>query len=217
MKKIFIVLTVLASLVGCNNTDTTKTTSKEQATEQRIDTNQNNSERQILIAELKKLQQIIASSDKEKIAEIFSFPLSDTAFSIFIDDSSYNEQFITNGNKTTKAMFLRHFIEISESVWLDQMDKLFDHLNIDSLLYKDHLVANYYIKTEPCYNSYNIDVSNSRIEFRIDGKSNQKFKSKKSFEDGIPENSSEFCEHSLWWIFRFDGMKLYLENISVAG
>ena len=217
MKPIFIIFTFFVLVVGCNNSDTTKTTSKEQVTAQHIDTIQNNSERQNLIAELKKLHQIIASNDKEKIADIFPFPLSDTAFSIFIDDSSYNEQFIANGNRTTKAMFLRHFKEVSESVWLDQMNKLFEHLNIDSLLYKDHLVANNYIKTEPCFNSYQIDVSKYGIGLRIDGNSNQSFKSKKSFEDDIPENSSEFCEHTLWWTFRFDGIKLYLEVISGAG
>jgi hypothetical protein len=73
-------------LVACNNSDMTKVGSNTQVTEQNADTTQNKSERQILIEELKKLRQTIASNNKEKIADIFPFPLSDTAFSIYIVD-----------------------------------------------------------------------------------------------------------------------------------
>jgi hypothetical protein len=189
-----------------------------QATEQKISdtTETNKSERQILIEELKKLRQTIASNDKEKIADIFPFPLSDTAFSIYIDDSTYYQQFKANGNKTTKTMFLQYFKEISSSILIGEVNNLFQHIKVDSLLHKDTLEYDAYIKTEPCYYSYDIEVSKNSVTLRMDMNSNKNYKSKKNSEDDIPENSSEICEHNFWWIFKFDGKKLHLESISGA-
>jgi hypothetical protein len=216
MSKAFIILTVLVILFARNNSDTTTVTGNAQAAEQHTNTAQNKPKRQILIEELKKLKQTIASNDKEKIADIFEFPVSDTAFSIYIDDSTYNEQFKSNGNKTTKAMFLKYFNEINTSIWLEQVNNLFTHINIDSLSYKDTLVHDAYIKPAPCFYSYKIEVSRDHVTLRMDMKSNTNFKSKKSFEDEIPENSGEICEHNCWWVFKFDGQKLHLTNILEA-
>lgn len=200
-------------LAACNNFDRPKTISNTQ-TEQQIDTTK--SARHILIEELKKLQQIVASNDKEKIASLFKFPLSDTAFSIYLDDNTYNEQFKANDHKTTKAMFLQYFKNISENFWLDQLNNLFKYINVDSLLVKDILENDASVKTEPCYYSYKIEVIRDRVALRMKMNSNKNYKSKKS-EDDIPENSSEICEHNFWWVFKFDGKQLYLENISGAG
>lgn len=216
MRKIFIILTVLLSLVACNNSDTTEVKSSSKAEAQPSDTDKNKSERKVLIEELKGLRQTIAFNDKEKIADIFEFPLSDTSFSIYIDDSTYYEQFKSNGNRTTKTMFLQYFKEISTSIWLNQINNLFQHINIDGLLHKDTLEQEGYIKTEPCFYSYKIEVDKDQVTLRMDMKSNRNYKSKKSSEEDIPENSSEFCEHNFWWVFKFDGKKLHLVNISGA-
>jgi hypothetical protein len=209
------VFTVLITLVACNNSDTTEVKSG-QVEEQGTETAKNKSDRKILIEELTRLQQIIASKDKEKIAGIFEFPLSDTSFGIYIDDSTYYEQLKSNGNHTTKAMFLQYFKEISTSIWLDQVNNLFQHVNIDSLLHKNTLKHDAYIKTEPCFYSYKILVDKDRVTLRMDMNSNQNYKSKKASEDDIPENSSEICEHNFWWVFKFDGRKLHLVKISGA-
>jgi len=214
MRQTFILLAVLVTLIACNNSDTTKTTSNTQ-TGQQTDTAK--SARHLLIEDLKRLRQIIASNDKEIIADIFEFPLSETSFSIYIDDSTFNEQFTSNGNKTTKAMFLNHFKEISENIWLDQLNNLFLHLNMDSLLFKDALEHEAYIKTEPCFYSYQIEVSKDSVTLRMNMNSNKNYKTKKLSKDDIPENSSEICEHNFWWVFKFDGKKLHFQNISGAG
>lgn len=216
MRQTFIILTVLVILVACNNSDTTKVTSNTQEVKQHTDTALNKSERQVLIEEFKKLQQTIVFNDKEKIADVFQFPLSDTAFSIYIDDSTYNEQFKSNGNKTTKAMYLKYFKEINESILLDQVNNLFKHINVDSLLYKDTLEYDAYIKTEPCFYSYKIEVNKDDVTLRMDMNSNRNYKSKKISKDDTPENSSEICEHNFWWVFKIDGKRLHLTNISGA-
>jgi len=207
MRHTLIFLTVVLMLTACNNSGTIKTAS---------DTDSTVSERPLLIKELKKLKEIIASNDKENIAGIFQFPLSDSAFGIYIYDSLYNEQLKENGNKTTKAMFLQHYKQIYPGIWLDQLNNLLQNIKIDSLLHKDTLQYDAYSKSEPCYYSYQIEVIKKDVTLTMNGKSNTDYKSKDTSEDDIPENSSEICEHSFWWVFSFDGKKLHFETISGA-
>lgn len=214
MKQTIFVLTVLITLVACNNTDTAKVKGKQ--TEQGIDSAKNKLDRNVLIEELKKLHRIIASNNKEKIAGIFEFPIVDTIFSGYVDDSTYYDQFKANGDQTTKTMFLQHFKEISISMQFDQVKNLFKNINVDKLLYKDTLEEDTYIESEPCFYSYSIEVDRNMVVLRMDMKSNSNYKSKKTSEDDIPENSSEFCEHNFWWKFKFDGKKLHVVNISGA-
>ena len=212
MSKTVIILTIFVVLVSCNNSEKTKNTSETRVLKQLIDTNK----RKTLIVELKKLGQNITSNDKEKIADIFEFPLSDESFSIYIDDKSYNEQFKSNGNKTTRAMFLQHYNEISESIWLDQLNNLFRNITIDSLLNKDTLEYNALIKNEPCFYSYQIEIIKDSVTLRMNMNSNRNYQTKIHSEEDIPENSSEICEHIFWWIFKFDKNKLHLKSISGA-
>jgi hypothetical protein len=207
MRQAFIFFTILTMFVACNNFHSAKIAS---------DTDSTASERNTLIKELKKLQKIIATNDKEKIVNIFQFPLSDTAFGIYIDDSLYNEQLKANGNKTTRTMFLQHYKDIYQNIWLDQVNNLFRDIKVDSLLNKDTLEYDDYIETQPCYYSYQIEVNKDSVTLRMDGKSNTDYKIKDSSEDDMPENSGEICEHSFWWVFTFDGKKLHFENISGA-
>ncbi|MBW8361454.1 MAG: hypothetical protein K0M56_04630 [Kaistella sp.] len=213
MRKTVIILTTFVVLVSCNNSEKTNTTSNAPVSE----LISNTTKRQKLILELKKLRQTIASSDKEKIADIFEFPLTDESFSIYIDDNSFNEQFNSNGNKTTRTMFLQHYKSISESIWLDQLKNLFHNIAIDSLDHKDTLVYEAYRKTEPCFYSYQIELNKDIVTLRMNMNSNRNYESKTISEEETPENSSEICEHNFWWIFKFDGNKLHLESISGAG
>jgi len=217
MKKALIILTTLLVLVSCDNSNRSKTLSDTRTDKQITDSSKNKSERKNLILEVKKLRQKIASKDKEKIAAIFEFPLSGESFSIYTHNKFYNQQFETNGNKITRTMFLQHYKEISESIWLEQLNNLFHNINIDSLLYKDTLEYEAYIITDPCFFSYQIELTNESITFRMNMNSNVNYKSKTLSEDDIPENSSEICEHSFWWIFKINENKLHLESISGAG
>ncbi len=73
-----------------------------------------------------------------------------------------------------------------------------------------------YIESEPDYYSYRIEVMKDSVTLSMNMNSNSNYKSKKTSEDDAPENSSEFCDHDFWWVFKFDGKKLHLENISGA-
>lgn len=217
MRLTLIYFTALGLLLSCSNADTNKVASDTTSVNQQSDTTAKKSERQLLIEELKRLQTVFASKDKEKIADIFQFPLSDTTVGIYIDDSSFNAQLEKNGGKMTKAMFIRHFSDISESLQTDQINQLLRKINLDRLLQKDTLQNEAIIKTEPCYHYYGVSVDKNLVTLTVGTNSNKDYKSKSVSEDEIPENSSEFCEHVLWWVFRFDGKKLHFKNLSGAG
>ena len=212
MRKTVIILKTFVIFVSCNNYEKTKTTSNTKVSVQISDT----TKRQKLILELKKIRQTIAFNDKEKIANIFEFPITDESFSIYIDDNSFNEHFKSNGNRITRTMFLQHYKAISESIWLEQLKNLFQFISIDSVEHKETLEYEDYIETEPCFYSYQIELNKDIVTLRMKMKSNKNYKSKILSENNIPENSSEICEHDLWWIFKFDGKKLHLESISGA-
>jgi hypothetical protein len=217
MRLTLIFSTAIVLLISCNNSDSTKVASNTLTVNQQSDTTSNKSARQLLIEELKRLKAVFASKDKEKIADLFQFPLSDTSVGIYIDDSTFNAQLDKNGGKTTRAMFIRYFSDISESLQIDQLNQLFAKINIDNLLYKDSLEHEIIIKSEPCYHYYGVGVEKDLITLTVGTNSNKDYENKSISEDEIPENDSSICEHVLWWVFRFDGKKLHFKNISGAG
>lgn len=209
MKQPLIIATALVLLVACNNNDASTKKSVQPTTVTPA--------RNILIAELKKLQRAVASNNKEKIADIFPFPLPEEALSIYTDDTTYYNKLKLNGGTITRQMFLKYFKEVSENIWLDQMNNLFKCINLDSLVYKDILEKEAYIETEPCYYSYQAEIIEDSIILSLAMNSNKSYKSsKQNTEDDIPENASEICEHVIWWIFRFDGTKLHFKRITGA-
>ena len=216
MIKTFIILTTLVLLVACYSSDTPEAISGTKvATKSGMA--KNKSERKKLIVALKMLRKTLVSNDKETIAGIFDFPLSDDLFSIYIDEETYSEQFKSNGNKMTRSMFIQYYEEIAESIWLLQLNNLLHNTSVDSLLYKDTLGYQAYILTEPCFYSYHIEVIKNTVTLRVDMNSNRNYRRKVLSQGDILENSSEICEHSLWWTFKFDGNKLHLKSISGAG
>ena len=216
MRLTLIFLAVLGLLASCNSTDTTKVASDTSIVKQQTDTTKSR-ERQILIEELKRLQAVFASNDKEKIANLFSFPFSNETVGIYIDDSSFNAQLEKNGNKVTRAMFIHFYRDVSESLQIDQINQLFKNLNIENLLNKDTLEHEAIIKTEPCYHFHGVSVEKNLVTLTVGTNSNKDYKSKSVSEDEIPQNDSSICEHVLWWVFMFDGKKLHFKNISGAG
>jgi hypothetical protein len=216
MKLTFIFLTTLVLLTSCNNRNKTNVASDTLIASQQVETTSNTSERQILIEELRRLKTVFASKDKEKIADLFQFPLSDTAF-LYIDDSTFNAKLDKNGGKTTRTMFISHFSSISESLQIDQLNQLFAKINIDSLFKKDTLEHEVIIETEPCYPYYGVSIEKDIVTLTVGTNSNKNYKSKSLLEDEIPENNSSICEHVIWWLFKFDGKKLRFNNILGAG
>jgi hypothetical protein len=217
MERTLVFLT-LGLLLACNSTDTTNATANTKPVEQQSDTVVRNTGRQLLIAALQQLQAVLASKDKERIASLFPFPLPDTTVGIYIDDSAYITAFRKNGDQTTRAMFLDFFPQIAESLQVDEINQLFTYCKLDSLEQKDTLEHEVHISTEPCYSFYSIVVDHDLVTLSTGSGVNDNYKSlAPASDDEVPENSSEFCESVLWWVFRFDGKNLQLVKINGAG
>lgn len=215
MKTIFFIATICILFSACNREPKTFDKNQIKRANDTLATLQK--PRNTLIGELQKMRQIINTNDKQQIATIFNFPKTDSEFSVYIEDSSFNQQVRQNSNNITNDNFLKHYKEISTNIWLDNIKYLLNTLPIDSLHHKDKLRLNNIIEKEPCYYSYQIEVIGDSVTLRMDMNSNRNFKSKKTVQDEIEENASEVCEHSFWWTFKFDGIKLIFKNMSGAG
>lgn len=216
MKQNIIFLTIIGLFFSCHQV--VKNNPKLQSIVQTIDDKKisKKSERLKLIEELKQLQVIFASNDKDKIADLFSFPISNSTMQIFIDDNLFYEQLEKNNGSITREMFSNYFSEISQSLQIDQINELFNNLQFEKLLSEDNIIYNERINSLPCYHYYGLNVENQNVIVTLGTDSNREFISKLVSEE-ILENDSTICEQVIWWVFTFDGNKLIFKKISGAG
>lgn len=217
MRRALLVMTAIGLLLSCNHADPTKFSSDIPIDVKHIDTAPAKVQRQFLIEELKRLQAVFASKDEAQIANLFPLPLPDTTLGIYIDDSAYLEQFRNNNDQTTREMFIRFFPQIYRSLQMDELNQLFKHLKLDPFLQKDTVEQEVHIRSEPCYQFYSITVEQDLVTLSTGSGVNEAYQSSTSSEDDVQENSSEFCEHVLWWVFRFDGGRLFFIKQHGAG
>ena len=209
MKATFILLTLLGLLISCDSSDTNKSTSD--SVHQDSDTLSVDSRRQILIAELKRIGSVFLTNDKTKIADIFSFPLVDTVFNVYVGDTTYFNDYKKNGDKITKDMFIQYYPQIRNDFSFADIHQVFNYLPLDSLMHKDTLSYDLKIKTERCYKFYNVYIDNDIVTLRFGSdKNDQYIDTSKQTEDN--EGSGDECEFASFWIFRFDGQKLHFEK-----
>ena len=207
----FVNLIVFVVLFSCNKSNP----SDPAATPVQSEKNKTTVNRELLIKEVNRLKTIFATNDKDKIAGIFKFPISDS-IQIYTDNDAYYKELKQNGNKISKGMFLKYFEEISNDIEIEQLNELFSHINTAGLLKQDKLKYENLIATEPCYNFYEIEIKNDMVTLSVGSGSNENYKSEAS-RDEVAENSSEICETVLWWIFRLKNEKLELITINGAG
>ncbi|WP_026904008.1 hypothetical protein [Pedobacter glucosidilyticus] len=218
MREKLILLTIIGLLFSCNQNENKSVTDQEGVNSKQLNNKIiSKTERQIIIEELQRLQSIIASNNKEKISDVFRFPINNETIGIYVDNKDFNEQLDKNGDKVTKNMFISFYNDISESIQTEQINQLFKKLDINKLLNKDNLEYTERIKTEPCHHFYGVKIENKLVTLTIGTNSNVDYKSKSTSEDEIQENDSSMCEHVMWWVFTFDGKKLLFKEITGAG
>lgn len=205
-------MTIAGLLLSCNPPGHNQTDSAQQQEATAAD-----ADRQIIIEELKRLRTVFASDDKEKIADIFSFPIANETVSIYTDNNSFNEQLAKSNNQVTRSMFISYYPGVAESLQIDQLNQLFRKLDIEQLLSKDYIEHDAIIKTEPCYHFYRVKIENQLVMLTIGTNSNTNYENKSASTDEVPENDSSMCEHVLWWAFIFDGKQLQFKEIAGAG
>lgn len=212
MKNIFI-STFILFIIACNNNDVIKTSTDSLVNTKDTLVTKPKTEREILIEELKKLKATLTTNDKEKIASLFEFPFP---FAIYSNDENFEKDVKANNGDISKEIFIKYYKDVEESLWLREMNNFFKFIDDDNLITKDTLNTENIIKANPCYYSYEITINKSTVKILLTSNSNREFETTVS-EDEIPENDSSICEHSLWWVFNFEGKKLHIEQISGAG
>lgn len=215
MKVIFALIGLMAWSIACNRQQNNNPKTPKPFTATATDSTP--SKRRLILDELNRIKQVIHSGEKEKIATLFPFPLYDSLFNIYVDDSIYMQQWNANSNRHTKAMFLAYYPQVSSAILLEDINTLFQQINLNGLLHKDTVEYRAIKKEEPCFTSYAIEITDSLVALCISSNSNPQYQSKKQSEDDVPENSSEFCEHSFCWLFQFSQNKLRLIKILAAG
>ena len=169
--------------------------------------------RQTLIAQLAQLRDRINSKDKQKIGELFQFPIPDSLISIggmnALLDSS-----LRAGDALSRELYDRYFDSTIAKVWnIDEFSKLFRYLDIKRLSGKDSLYHQTVIATEPCYRYYEAVIEGDSVVHITYGITDNRNYTGKKTED--EENAS--CDYATFWEFIFDGKKLMLIRQSAAG
>lgn len=174
-------------------------------------------DRHAIIKELKRLKALVESEDKEKISGLFEFPLPDSVCNPNVDSAAYYIQYEKNGNKMSKAMFLKYYKDISNDLRISGLKNLFKHINLNDLLQKDTVQFENVILTQPCYRIYAVGIKDDKVTLDVGSSWNENFKDVSNTAGVEGKYYNELCAHMTWWKFKFDGKKLHLINIGRVG
>jgi len=193
-----------------------------------------------LIAALKELRGRILSGDKAQIGRIFSFPVPDSVFNPYFDDSVYQVQFQKNGNSITQEMFDHYFDKISSAADLDGFKSLFSFIDLDSLQHKDSIEVDTLLPKEGSTRIYWIYIQDDSMininygsghcqtggpEADTTAAASAVRDTTRSMTDTAraakdtasaasgedgDEEDPSSCEHTAFWYFFFDGKALHL-------
>jgi len=217
MRLLFIIVSVLTLLSSCGSSDTNKNSTAPESDNHET-TEPYPAPRLKLIQALKDLHIALASKDHEKIASYFTFPIADTTFWVYLTDSNFNNQYTQNGNRLTRPMFDSYFSQIYQNTGMSEVLELFKNINVDSLHFKDSLTREIRVKTEVCYSYYGLTVHQDLITLTVGKNSNDQYQDPDPKTDTEAElYTSEVCEHTFWWIFRWDGKELRFVQMNGAG
>ncbi len=214
---IFCIIGFYVSSVSCNRHQDHKTSKTHDSTivAQIIPSRPIDSlgSRWILIKKLKKLKSVFGSNVENQIRIIFHYPVPDSIISlgISLDDSAFRLEYEKNKG-LTEDMFIKHFKMIYRDWRLNELNKLFRYLPLDSLQQKDTLKYYDADKKEPCLKQYFLIVKDSLVMITYGTNGNPGYKGKKS-DDEIGDE----CEYDTYWEFLFDGKTLVFKRQVVAG
>lgn len=163
-----------------------------------------------LIGALKELRQLADTTDSFKVARMFRFPIADTLIALS-GDSLFESEKQKNGGYISEQLFFAGYRRFIAQLQLDEMQAAFKQLDVNKLRKSDSLGYLEKGSKQACLHSYQIKIEKDSF-LRVEASliSNDAYKGKKDDDDmGCPE-------YLLWWVFAFDGHKLYLVNHAEA-
>jgi len=216
MKSAFYAILLLTIIVACNQSE--KQASAQDTTHQPgKKMMEDNVQRIKLIKALDEIRMRIISGDKMQVASVFTFPISTASFALYTEDSLLNARIESDNGNVSKTLFLGYYDKISESFQVDEVKELFRQLDINELNGQNIVKKELIQQSKPCYPFYAIEIEDNKVKLTMGGSVNRNFDVKSASAEAIEENSSEYCEHVLWWVFKFDGSGLVLTEIYGAG
>jgi hypothetical protein len=215
MKQTFFGLFLFILLVACNNH--THSEGNNKILKESDTVNNSNENKTKLIEELLNLKLLLNSNNREKIASIFEFPKSNQSFKVVLANKDFNEKMEFQSNIVTAKNFVEFYDEISSNIWLKDITYLLNNLPLESLLHKDKIVIGQAQESKPCFSTYQIHKINDSITLRVNVLPNKNFKISNHKTNVVDENPTDYCEHSYWWSFKFDGSKLHFSQINGVG
>ncbi|MEJ7913165.1 MAG: hypothetical protein WKF70_08425 [Chitinophagaceae bacterium] len=215
MRLTLILLTSLIVLHSCSDDVTDRIVDNSSIGVQKIET-PNKAKRRLIIQELKTLQAVFSSQDKERIADVFLFPLAATKLEVLIDDSSYSRQLEKNGNKIPRSIFIDFYSQLHANLQLPEINEIFRFIDPQGLLQKDTVKIDLPAQNEPCYKYYSINIEEDVATLAFGNNSNRDYKSTKVTTD-LGEDPDEYCEYASFRVFQFKNKKLLFVKHSAAG
>ena len=168
------------------------------------------SARDQLIRALKELRQLADTTDSLKVARMFRFPVADSLITLS-GDSLFESEKQRNNGLVSERLFYSGFHQFIAELQLDELQAAYEHLDINRLSGTDSLGYLEKDNKNVCLHAYRILIEHDsvvRVEAALN--LNAAYKGKKTDEN------VEGPEYLLWWIFGFDGRKLYLINHAEA-
>ena len=163
-----------------------------------------------LIAQLKAIHRLLATDDRRVIARLFTFPMNNDIAHLRSDDSSFRKELDRDGGFVTSGMFIRHFSSIASDADFHEYNKVFQFLNVDSLLHADMIEVEDDTTNSPCVQFYRINIEGDslvRISYGF-STANPNYKSDHSTADELNDDGT--CEKDIFWVYLFDGRRLHL-------
>jgi hypothetical protein len=209
MKPISLPLVLIAFLFSCNNNGTDK-----QADGSDPGQAANSGKRTIQNA-IFDLKATLESRNPNKIADLMDFPVPDTVMNVYLDDSAFQKEYKSWGEKLSRPIFLKYYDTISKFTYLDKIAAIFKYIPLDSLQYTNELKKELTAGAkEPCAGYYSIRLEDNIVTLTYGTNINPDYEGEIK---GTDETEDGGCEYGLYYIFRFDGQRLRLIRQGEAG
>jgi hypothetical protein len=179
-------------------------------------------DRPSLIRALKALGRVLGTGDKQQIAGLFRFPITDSVAHFYLDDTAFKVEEEKNGG-VTAGMFDHYYDGIRKSVDFAEFAAVFKELDVNKLMRTKGLEIEDADSTEECLRRYRIEIESDMLVRIIYGVSavNPNYKPKGVKDTAAAkvqddDNQEGACEHAIFWVYRWDGKELRMVRQDAA-
>ncbi|KIO76059.1 hypothetical protein TH53_17155 [Pedobacter lusitanus] len=207
----FLLLFVLLS-ASCNQKNGTGENSSGSAKNKGLqDAAINPDQRELIVAELKQMQQAFGDKDVNKIEKYFIFPLADSTLSIYEVNEDFDLARKSTGGNISRDLFVKNFNDIYDYFQMGGFSDLFKAVDLDELKSKQEVTSEHHVKDESCYTFYRISIEGDMVNLQYGTNSDQ------AYREAHPDEEEVCGESAFNWLFKLEGNKLRFIKEMTAG